>query len=298
MRIDELLQRGGPTFSFEFFPTKTEAGQAELLATIRTLKDLAPDFVSVTFGAGGSTRDRTVDLTARIKSDVGLEPMAHLTCVGMSRDEVGALLQRHWDNGVRNIMALRGDPPDGKRVFTPTPQGFGFANELVEFIAKGSNPFCIGVAGYPEGHPECMNLRRDIEHLKAKVDAGAHFITTQLFFDNADFFRWRDLCRANGLHVPIVAGIMPILGVKQIKRFVSMCGSKIPYELLVKMETVEDDAAAVEKIGIDHAIRQCKALLAEGVDGIHFYTLNKSRATIDIVRRLLPWIKAARSEQD
>jgi methylenetetrahydrofolate reductase (NADPH) len=187
--------------------------------------------------------------------------------------------------GIGNVLALRGDPPAGQTQFVATQGGFSYANELVGFV-RSRHDFCIGVAGYPEGHPQCLNRTRDLEHLKQKIEAGGQFIVTQLFFDNADFYRFRDQARAMGIDVPIIAGIMPILNVVQIKRFVSMCGAKIPHPLLLQIEAAEDDAEAVYDIGVDYATNQCRDLLANGVDGLHFYTLNKSKATVQIVRAL------------
>jgi methylenetetrahydrofolate reductase (NADPH) len=287
MKISSLLAKGKPLFSFEFFPPKTDKGFESLFQTIEHLRELRPDYVSVTFGAGGSTREKTVELTARIKREIGLEAMAHLTCVAQTRDEIAAILDEHAANGIDNILALRGDPPTGQRAFQATEGGFGYAIELVDFIARDERwDFCLGVAGYPEGHPECLNRTRDVEHLKAKCDAGGEFIVTQLFFDNADMLRWRDRLAAAGVTAPIIAGIMPITNAKQIKRFVSMCGTKIQHDLLLRLEEVEEDEAAVTRIGIDHATHQCEELLREGIGGIHFYTLNKSHATVDIFQNL------------
>ncbi|MFN4243339.1 MAG: methylenetetrahydrofolate reductase [NAD(P)H] [Tepidisphaerales bacterium] len=285
MRIDKLFNKNLPTLSFEFFPPKTDDGFATLYRTIDELRPLRPSFVSITYGAGGSTRARTVELTERVQAEIGFRAMAHLTCVGHTREEIGAILDDLYAKGVRNVLALRGDPPAGSAHFTPTPGGFAYSQELVRFI-RGRHDFCIGVAGYPEGHPTCLNLTRDLEHLKGKVDAGANFITTQLFFDNADFFRWRDRARAMGVNVPIVAGIMPIGNVAQIKRFVSMCGAKIPHPLLLRLESLEADPEAVYRAGVEYAVQQCRELLAAGVDGLHFYTLNKSKATVEIVQAL------------
>jgi methylenetetrahydrofolate reductase (NADPH) len=285
MRIDKLFGQGLPTLSFEFFPPKTDEGFVSLFKTIDDLKPLSPSFVSVTYGAGGSTRAKTVDLTERVQAELKIRTMSHLTCVGHTSEEIGAILDDLWTKGVRNVLALRGDPPAGAAQFTPTPGGFAVSQELVKFV-RGRHDFCIGVAGYPEGHPSCLNLTRDLEHLKAKVDAGGNFVTTQLFFDNADFYRWRDQARAMGIKVPIVAGIMPIGNVAQIKRFVGMCGAKIPHRLLTRLERLEHDPEAVYKAGVDHAIAQCRDLAAYDVDGLHFYTLNKSKATVDIVKAL------------
>jgi methylenetetrahydrofolate reductase (NADPH) len=281
MRIDELFSTGKPTVSFEFFPPKTDQGFSQLYQTIDELRSIRPSYVSVTYGAGGSTRQKTVELVGRIQRDLGVRTMAHLTCVGHSSEEIGQILDELESSGVRNVLALRGDPPAGQTAFTPAEGGFGFANELVGFVAS-RNRFCIGVAGYPEGHPQCLNRTRDLECLKRKVDAGADFIITQLFFDNADFYRFRELAHAAGIRVPIVAGIMPIQNVGQIKRFVSMCGAKIPNPLLLKLESLEHSPEEVQKAGVEYAARQCQDLLFHGVEGIHFYTLNKSRATVEI----------------
>jgi methylenetetrahydrofolate reductase (NADPH) len=284
-RIDQLLETGRPTISFEFFPPKTEKGFENLYETIRQLKPLEPSYVSVTYGAGGSTRQKTVDLVERIQRESGINAMAHLTCVGHTAEEIGGVLKELWNAGIRNVLALRGDPPAGQATFTATEGGFGYANELVEYIAP-RHDFCVGVAGYPEGHPQCLNRRRDIEHLKRKVDVGGRFVVTQLFFDNENFYRFRDEARRTGIQSPIVAGIMPILNVGQIKRFVSMCGAKIPYDLLVELEKLESDPEAVQKAGIEYATRQCQDLLKQGVDGLHFYTLNKAHSTTEVVKNL------------
>ena len=285
MRIDQLLHRGLPTISFEFFPPKTEEGFASLYRTIDDLHPLRPSYVSVTYGAGGSTRQKTVDLVSRIQNELKIRSMAHLTCVGHTAEEIGGILDQLWESGIRNVLSLRGDPPTGQSQFTATPGGFGFANELAGFI-RNRHDFCIGVAGYPEGHPQCLNRTRDLENLKQKLDAGGNFVITQLFFDNQDFYRFRDQARAMGIKNPIIAGIMPVLNVAQIKRFISMCGAKIPHPLLMKIESVESDPEAVYKIGVDYAIQQCKDLLKNQADGLHFYTLNKSKATVEIVKAL------------
>lgn len=285
MRIDSLMGRHKPTISFEFFPPKTDTGFTNLFSTIDELHPLHPSYVSVTYGAGGSTRQKTVDLVARIQAELQIRAMAHLTCVGHTADEIGAILDELWNKGVRNILALRGDPPAGQSQFVATEGGFAYANELVKFVAE-RHDFCVGVAGYPEGHPQCLNRTRDLEHLKRKIDNGGCFVVTQLFFDNADFYRFREEARAMGIHCPIVAGIMPITNVGQIKRFVSMCGAKIPQRLLTKLEARENDPEAVFRTGIDYAINQCQDLLFNDTDGLHFYTLNKSKATVEICRAL------------
>ena len=287
MKIKEALVAPGPEFSFEFFPPQTDEGAEQLFGTIKALKPLDPTFVSVTDRASGALRKRTVDLTYRIKKDIGMETMAHLTCVASTREELAGTLDELHARGVENILALRGDPPEGCSEFVAPPNGFAHANELITFIKTRYN-FCIGVAGYPEGHPEAPSLRRDLENLKRKIDAGADFIITQLFFNNADFLRFRELAEYEGIKVPIVAGIMPILGVKQIKRFTQMCGARIPAELSRAIESVEDDDEAVRHVGMYHATKQCRDLLDEDVAGLHFYTLNRSTAT----RAIFQYLKA------
>ena len=285
MKISDILKSGKRTVSFEFFPPKDEIGFWDLYKTIEQLKPLTPTFVSVTYGAGGSTRRKTVELVKRIRTDIGLEAMAHLTCVGTTREEIQGVLDELAAAGLENVLALRGDPPKGATAFVPTPGGFAHANELAEFICSRYG-FCIGGACYPEKHPEAPDLETDLRNLKRKVEAGAEFLITQLFFDNADLYRFRDRAAALGIGVPIVAGIMPILGVAQVKRFTEMCGARIPAELLARIEAVETNAEAVRAIGVEHAARQCEDLLANGVAGIHFYTLNRSRATREIFSQI------------
>ena len=282
MRIDSLFEGGRPLLSFEFFPPKDEAAAAQLFQNIDELRPLEPDFVSITRTGGGTSP--TVDLTLRIQNELKIRSMAHLTCVGHTRDEMGLALDQLWEGGIRNVLALRGDlRPGGPTI--PEADGFAYANDLAEF-ARARHDFCIGVAGYPEGHPQCLNTVRDLENLKRKIDAGGDFVITQLFFDNADFFRWRDRCRAMGIKAPLIAGLMPILGVAQTKRFVSMCGAKIPHPFLLRLESLESDPQAVHAAGVEHAIRQSEELLANDVAGIHFYTLNRSKATVLICQAL------------
>ena len=285
MRIDQVLGLGKPAISFEFFPPKTDAGFGQLFQTVSDLHPLHPTYVSVTYGAGGSTRERTVQLVERIQRESRIRSMAHLTCVGHTADEIGRILDDLWAAGIRNVLALRGDPPAGQMQFIATEGGFANADALVTYAAA-RRPFCIGVAGYPEGHPQCLNRTRDLEHLKRKIDNGGCFIITQLFFDNDEFYRFRDAARSLGIEAPIVAGIMPVLNVAQIKRFVSMCGAKIPHPLLRRLESLEQDAEAVYAAGVEYATRQCQDLLHNGVDGLHFYTLNKSNATVQICKAL------------
>ncbi|RME41774.1 MAG: methylenetetrahydrofolate reductase [NAD(P)H] [Planctomycetota bacterium] len=279
MRIRDALEHNRPTLSFEFFPPKDDIGFWDLYRTIASLKPLDPTYVSVTYGAGGSTRRKTIDLVVRIKRDVGIEGMAHLTCVEATQEEIGKISDELTARGVENILALRGDPPAGQERFTPTPGGFRYAAELVAFIRNRHPELCLGAACYPEGHPETPDLEKDLANLKRKVDAGVDFLITQLFFDNDCFYRFRERAVAAGITVPIVAGIMPILSVRQVKKFTQMCGASIPEDLLRRIEAVEDDAEAVRHLGMYHATRQCLDLLEQEAAGIHFYTLNRSTAT-------------------
>ena len=286
MRIRDLLGSNGPVFSFEFFPPKTEAGEQGLYQTIERLRELQPTFVSVTYGAGGSTRDKTLELVGRIKHAIGIEAMAHLTCVGAGRDEIHAVLERLAAAGIENVLALRGDPPRDQAAFVRPANGFGFAAELVQFIGERGFEFCLGGACYPEGHVECRDRERDLTHLKHKVDCGLQFVITQLFFDNTDYFAFVERARARGIHVPIIAGIMPITNLGQIERFTAMCGARIPENLRARLEEARHDDEAVRAVGVDHATAQCRDLLDRGAPGIHFYTLNQSTATRAIFERL------------
>ncbi len=285
MKIQSLFGKDQLVFSFEFFPPKDDAGADALYQTIETLKQLTPSFVSVTYGAGGSTRRKTIEITERIKREIGIEAMAHLTCVGHSRGEILTLLEELEAAGIENIMALRGDPPKGETSFVPHPDGFRYASELVNFI-RSQKSFCLGVAGYPEVHPEALNKETDLANLKRKVEAGGQFVVTQLFFDSKHYFDLVQRTEAAGIHVPIVPGIMPITNVAQIKRFTQMCGAKISRDLMAELEAVEGNNEAVVQVGIQHAINQCENLLRGGAPGIHFYTLNKSLATRTIFLNL------------
>ena len=285
MKIKAILENVRPSFSFEFFPPKDSDGFEKLFTTIGQLKSCQPTYVSVTFGAGGSTRAQTIDLVGRIKNEIGLESMAHLTCVGSSQEELRSILDTLQAKGIQNILALRGDPPQGQDKFEKPENGFEYANELVAFIRKNYD-FCIGVAGYPEGHVECPDKKKDLENLKRKVDAGADFIVTQLFFDNRVYFDFVERARAIGIKIPIIPGIMPILNVKQTQRFTKMCGSSIPEALMKRLEASQDEPETVRKIGIEHATLQCEQLLQEEAPGIHFYTLNRSNATLKILQSL------------
>ncbi len=285
MRIRDALDQHKPALSFEFFPPKTDIGFWDLYRTIESLKPLEPTYISVTYGAGGSSRRKTVDLVQRIKNDIKIEAMAHLTCVGATCKELAGVLDNLKAHGIENVLPLRGDPPQGQDRFVPTKGGFAYANELVEFI-RNRYDFCLAAACYPEGHPECPNRQKDLDNLKRKVDAGVDFLITQLFFNNDDFFAFRDRAVAARIGLPILAGIMPIQSVKQVKRFTKMCGACIPDQLLDKIEAVEDDPEAVRQVGSYHATEQCHALIAGEVAGIHFYTLNKSTTTRAIFQQI------------
>ena len=276
-----------PVISFEFFPPKTEEGDRNLLdKTIPALMQTKPDYCSVTYGAGGSTREKTLMIVDRIQGQHGLTAVAHLTCVCATKEQIRELLAQIGALGVRNLLALRGDPPDGGE-FQVTPGGFEFSSQLVRFIREQGD-FSIGVAGFPEGHIACKEGKyADWQHLKEKVDAGADFVLTQLFFDNADFHQFRDhLTQKLGVKVPIVPGIVSILSATQIKRFTAMCGARIPAPLAAKLEALSHDDAAAAEFGIEYATRQCEELLRAGVPGIHFYTLNKAQATVRILKNL------------
>jgi len=295
VRILDLFRKASePIFSFEFFPPKTEDGRTALLDTITELKRLRPGFVSVTYGAGGSTRETTIDLVTHIKNGLGIESMAHLTCVGASRAELATVLDRLQAGGIENVIALRGDPPRGESGFVPHPDGLTYANELVEMIRQQRRPLCVAAACYPETHVEASSADHDMAHLVAKVEAGADFLISQLFFDNRSYLSFVERARHAGIAVPIVPGIMPVTNVSQIERFTKMCGATIPQALAARLEPVRDDAEAVARIGVEYAVRQCAELLEAGVPGIHFYTLNRSRSTRDIVEELVraaPWRK-------
>ena len=285
MKIRDMLAADSPTVSFEFFPPKDEEGFKDLYSTIEALRPLEPDYVSVTYGAGGSTRRRTVELVQQIKNRIGIEAMAHLTCVAATRQEISGVLDELVTAGIENVLPLRGDPPRGESQFQPVKGGFRYASELVDFTRQGYD-FCLGGACYPETHPEATSPESDLENLKKKVDAGSEFLITQLFFDNSFFFKFRDRARQAGICVPILAGIMPIRSFTQTRRFAEMCGATIPNELLEQLEAIQSDTAVVRRIGQEHAISQCEQLLREGVDGLHFYTLNRSSATQTIYENI------------
>lgn len=282
MHIAEIIRNNRISFSFEFFPPRDRASAEQLYAAIAELVPLKPAYVSVTYGAGGSTRELTHELVLRISRETDLTAVSHLTCVGASREEIGTILRKYRANGICNIMALRGDPPKGSGAFVPHPQGFSHANELVSFIRAQFPGMGIGVAGYPEGHHETPNRLKEIEYLKMKVDAGADYICTQLFFDNGDFYDFRERCELAGITVPILAGIMPITTRKGMLRMAELAlGVHYPARLLRALARAEDDDH-FEKVGIHWAAEQVRDLIDNEVSGIHFYTLNRSRATLRI----------------
>lgn len=284
--ISHLLSRGKPVRSVEFFPPRDEAGWEQFCATARELLSIEPDFVSITYGAGGSTRERTARAASFLKDELKLLVMPHLTCVGASRDEIREVVQQFYDEGFRNIMALRGDPPKGETSFVPARDGLCYGSDLVALLKETHPDICVGVGGYPEKHPEAPNMDADIRNLKTKVDQGAQFITTQLFFDNEHYFRFVEKCRAAGIAVPIVPGLMPVLSCKQIRRFTQMCGASLPSALLTRLEEVESEPAKVEAIGIEWAARQIEDLMARGAPGYHLYILNRSGPALALGRAL------------
>ena len=298
MRIAQRLLQPTPCFSFEFFPPRTAGGVENLMQTLRDLVELQPGFVSVTYGAGGSTQTVTSELVARIRKDVGIEAMAHLTCVGHTQDDLQGIVDHLRDLEIENVLLLRGDPPrptagGSPPPFEAVPGGFRYASELLQFVRDRRSShrwdFCIGGACYPEGHMESASRDEDLRHLSKKVEAGAEFLITQLFFDNAFYFDFLQRAQAARIRVPIVPGIMPITSFEQVDRFTRLCGATIPMRLRLQLERYQHDADAVLELGVAHATVQCIELLQRGAPGIHFYTLNKSRAT----RMILSALRAA-----
>ena len=285
MRITDRLRSRTPFFSFEFFPPKTDAGVSALMQTLSTLKALDPAYVSVTYGAGGSTRDRSIEIAKRITHEVGIDVMAHVTCSGMSADDLRSLFRELESAGIQNVLALRGDPPRGTDTFTAADGGYAYASDLVGMLEREFD-FCIGGACYPEKHPEALSLHADLEALERKVNAGARFLITQLFFDNAHYFEFVARVRARGITIPIVPGIMPITNYDQIARFTAMCGATIPAALRAELDVRRDEPEAVAELGVAYATLQCVELLENGAPGVHFYTLNKSPATRAVVSAL------------
>jgi methylenetetrahydrofolate reductase (NADPH) len=283
MKIARLLGAGAPLISFEFFPPKTEQGHASLLRTVKELKRLDPGFVSVTWGAGGSTRRKTIELTIEIQREIGLVTMAHLTCVGSSRTQIAEALDRLESAGIENVLPLGGDQPEG---YQRPADGFDYANELVEFV-RSRWDFCLPGACYPETHPSAPSPEQDLANLVRKVEAGVDFLITQLFFDNADYFSFVERARAAGIGLPIVPGIMPVVSAANIRRITALCGARIPDALGARLDACAEDDRRTLEVGIDWATEQCRELLAHGAPGIHFYTLNRSPATRRIHENLL-----------
>ena len=295
MRIDQILEERRPVFSFEFFPPKDDDGMERLRAALSELKHDEPAFVSVTYGALGSTRERTIDITKWIKRDLGIEAMAHFTCVGATVDELRGTLDEMREGGIENVLALRGDPPQGQDEWTQTPGGLQYSTELASLIAENYE-FAIGAACFPEVHPEAPDIDHDIRFLKDKVASGVGFLITQLFYDNDLYFDFVEQVRAAGITVPIIPGIMPVTNYKQIKRITGMCGATIPEQFERELADRQDDERALIDLGVAYATAQCYDLLARGAPGIHFYTLNKSpatRAILAALRAARPWDRAA-----
>jgi methylenetetrahydrofolate reductase (NADPH) len=294
MRINDLLERRRPVFSFEFFPPKTDEGRQTLEGTLEVLKDDRPDYVSVTYGAGGATRNSTVEITKSIKQDLGIEAMAHLSCVGEPSERLVEILHDIDSAGIENVLALRGDPPRGETEWRPHPGGLSYSVELIGLIGQRFD-FCVGAACFPEVHPDAPDRESDLRYAREKVEAGVSFLITQLFFDNELYFDFVEDARRAGIDVPIIPGIMPITNYGQIKRFTEMCGASIPDELTTQLDGRADDPEAVAELGVAYATLQCSDLLARGAPGIHFYTLNRSTATRAILAALRaahPWTRA------
>ncbi len=284
--VRDLLERPGPSFSFEFFPPKDDEGERRLWQAIRELEPLRPTFVSVTYGAGGSTRDRTVRITARIAGETTLTPVGHLTCVGHSRDELRAVIGAYADAGVRNMLALRGDPPGGPGTpWTAHPEGLNHADQLVALV-RSLGDFSVGVAAFPQGHREARSLEEDARVLLAKEASGADFAITELFFRPADYFAMVERSQRAGARIPIIPGIMPITNLKQIQRFAELSGRAVPAEVVARFDGVSEPSV-VRKIGVEIATEMCNELLAQGAPGLHFYTLNRSTATRQIFANLV-----------
>ena len=284
--LGNALSEGAPSFSFEFFPPKTDEGEQRLWQAIRELESFHPTFVSVTYGAGGTTRDRTVRVTQRIGQETTLRPVAHLTCVGADQDELHGVIAEYAAAGIHNVLALRGDPPGGPGTpWQSHPGGLDYAVELVRLLRELGS-FTIGVAAFPEGHPEAPDLDFDVSVLRAKQEAGAEFAVTQFFFDAADYLRLRDRAVAAGVTIPIIPGIMPVTNLGQIKRFAQLSGAAFPEQLAAQFERIGDDSQAVAQLGVSLATAMCQNLLAEGAPGLHFYTLNRSQATKSIYTAL------------
>ncbi len=286
MKVIEKFKKDNPTVSFEFFPPKTAEQEANLFKVVAELKQLNPDFASVTYGALGSTREKTFLWAEKIKKEFNIEPIAHLTCIAATRDSILSQLDELASMDVSNILALRGDPPENVPNFQSPKNGFAFAKDLMAFIKQNRPEFCMGVAGFPEGHPKVADKDLDIKYLKEKIDQGGEYIITQLFFDNKYYFDFVERCRNANIIVPIIPGIMPITSLKQIKKMTSVCGATIPKHLLDVLEKHSESTTDLEKIGLEHAVLQCRELLDSKIPGIHFFVMNQSRAIASIFRQL------------
>jgi methylenetetrahydrofolate reductase (NADPH) len=287
VRIPELYARAEPTISFELFPPKTDAAEEVLFnETLPALKRLGPSFISVTYGAGGSTRTRTLAIAARIRAGLGVESMAHLTCVGSTREDLAAVLDEARALGIENILALRGDPPKGEAGFRPVPGGFGHAVDLVRFV-RDRGGFAVGAAGYPEGHVECPDRRLDWDRTAAKVEHGAQFLITQLFYETHDFFEFSHYLRhRRGVTVPIVPGVLPFLSAEQVRRFTALCGARLPPDLRRRLDAHQDDDESVRRLGVEVCTDLCRRLLDHGVPGLHLYCLNRAASCSEILHNL------------
>jgi methylenetetrahydrofolate reductase (NADPH) len=284
--ISDLFAFGRPLRSLEFFPPKDDAQMEAMRNAATALQRIAPDFVSVTYGAGGTTRERTARAGVMLKDEFGFTVMPHLTCVGHSRPELNDIADRIHAAGFRNIMTLRGDPPKGDTTFVPAPDGLRYASELVALLKARRSEFCLGVAGYPEKHPEAASLESDLDNLKRKIDAGGAFVTTQLFFDNTVYYRYVEKCRARGIETPILPGIMPVLSLKQVQRFTTMCGATLPERLIKRLEAAGESPEIAETVGIDWALTQIRDLLTNGAPGYHLYIMNRAKSALALAAGL------------
>ena len=289
MKVIDAINKGEPTLSFEFFPPKTSEHEKKLFDVLAQLKKFEPDFASVTCGALGTNKDKTLFWAKEIKDKYSIEPVVHLTCVLATKDYILEQLEEMKKQGIKNILALRGDPPEGRPEFAPPDKGFGQAKELVAFIRGHRFDFCLGVAGYPEGHRETASLEKDTQYLKEKVEAGADYVISQLFFDNRYFFDFMERCMKAGIRLPVIPGIMPITSIKQVEKMVEICGATIPSKLLKKLEKFSDDKEAIKEIGMEQAVTQCQELLKAKVPGLHFFVMNQSGPISKILKELKPF---------
>ena len=286
MKVSEAVGGKVPALSFEFFPPKTPEQESDLYATLAQLIQYKPDFVSVTYGAMGNNRERTFYWVREIKEKFFIDPLVHLTCINADKTSISKQLDELDFMGINNILALRGDPPAEAKDFTPPPDGFSFAKDLIAFIKQKKPEFCVGAAGFPEGHPGAASAAADVQHLKQKVEAGAEFVISQLFFDNRYFFDYVTRCRTEGIYLPIVPGIMPITSLKQVKKMTEICGATVPATLLDKMEKHKADKKAIEQVGVELAVAQCRELIAAEVPGLHFFVMNQAGPISRILKEL------------